>query len=288
MTGRRMPHGPREWWRGRKLVMRMDLDRRYEDAAQRLRASEVGTLWSRLNALDFLGNSFQLSALALMCFFPSLIVVTAAAGTDAAVVVAKWLGLNHEAAQAVASLFTHGDGGVTLTAASAALLVVGAVAVVGVLQTWYQKVFDVPVRGWRDVVAQLCWLASLLAYAAVQTAIGRALGGAIGGALLQTLFGLVMATLFWWWSMDVLLAGAVRWRTLFPAALATGVCWAGLGVFSSFYFSSAIVVNEKKYGPIGVVMIILSWLVAVGVVIHLGVVVGRLYVDRRSRRRPRE
>jgi membrane protein len=265
----------------------MDPDRRYRAAAQRLRAGTAGKLWSRLAALDFLGNSFQLAALALMCFFPALIVVTAAAGRGAAAVVAKWLGLDHEAAQAVASLFAPGENEGTFTLASAFLLFLGAMAVVNVLESWYQKVFDVPARTWRDRLAQLRWLASLVAYAVLQTLIGRALGGAIGGPVLQGLWGFVMATAFWWWSMHMLLAGAVGWRTLFPAALATGVSWAGLGVFSAHYFSSAIVVNEQKYGPIGVVMIILSWLVAVGVVIHLGAVVGRLYVDRRSPRRRR-
>ncbi|OAH13628.1 ribonuclease BN-like family protein [Streptomyces jeddahensis] len=277
-----MPPGPRGR-RGRLLVVRMAPEERYRAAAERLGASPAGRLWSRLNAIDFLGNSFQLAALALMCFFPFLIVVAAAAGRDAAVV-AKWLGLNHDAAQAVASLFTPGKATSTLTVASTFLLVLGAMGVVGVLQSWYQRAFEVPVGGWRAVVARLYWLASLVAYAAVQAVVGRALGGAVGGPLLQTLYGLVLATLFWWWSMHVLLTGAVRWRTLFPSALATGVCWTGLGVVSAFHFSSAIVVHEEKYGPIGVVMIILSWLVAVGVVVHLGAVVGRLYVDRRSRR----
>ncbi|MEU2280920.1 ribonuclease BN [Streptomyces sp. NPDC013178] len=249
---------------------------------QRIGTGGVGKLWSRLNALDFFGHSFQLAALAMMCFFPFLIVVTATAGRDASAVLANWLGLNQQAAQAVASLFSPGQGTGTLTVTSAFLLVLGAVATAGVLQSWYQEVFDVPVRGWRDIVAQLYWLASLLAYGVAQAALGRALGG----LLLQALCGLAMATLFWWWSMHVLLAGAVRWRTLLPAAVATGVCWVGLGVFSALYFSSAIVTNEEVYGPIGVVMIILSWLVAVGVVVHLGAVVGRLHLERRKRRCP--
>ncbi|MGW3725191.1 ribonuclease BN [Streptomyces sp. NPDC000851] len=281
MAGRGTSPGPRGR-RGGKPVQRMSLDPRRWAAAQRLRTGEAGRLWSQLTAVDFFGHSFQLAALALLCFFPFLIVVTAAAGRDAAAVVANWLGLNKQAAQAVASLFVPGHGPATLTVPSAFLLVLGAVAVAGVLQSWYQMVFSVPVRGWRDIAARLYWLATLLAYAAAQAAIGRA----VGGPLLQSLCGLVVATFFWWWSMHVLLAGAVRWRTLFPSALATGVCWAGLGVFSAFYFSAAIVANEQRYGPIGVVMIILSWLVAVGVVIHLGAVLGRRYLEHRSRPAP--
>lgn len=248
-------------------------------ATERFREGGAGKLWSRLNAVDFFGHSFQLAALAMMCFFPFLIVITAAAGRDTAAVLAGWLGLNQQAAQALESLFTGGTGAGTLTATSAFLLVFGAVATSGVLQSWYQEVFDVPVGEWRDIAAQLVWLASLVAYGTSQAVLGRALGE----PLLQSLCGLALATLFWWWSMYALLVGTVRWRTLFPSALATGVCWTGLGLFSAYYFSSAIVTNEQKYGPIGVVMIILSWLVAVGVVIHLGAVLGGLYLERRPR-----
>lgn len=277
MGHNRTPGRPGE--RGRRFSNRMRMDRSRWTAAQRLRTGVAGTLWSQLTAIDFFGHSFQLAALAFLCFFPFLIVITAAVGRDAAAVVAGWLGLDRPAAQAVASLFTPGQGQGTLTVPSAFLLVLGAVAVASVLQGWYQKVFDVPARGWRNIRTQLYWLAALLTYGAAQAAVGRTLGGPV----LQSLVGFAFATLFWWWSMYTLLAGAVRWPAVFPAALVTGACWTGLGVFSSHYFSSAIVANQQKYGPIGIVMIILSWLVAVGVVIHLGAVVGRLYLDRRAR-----
>ncbi|MFI1068828.1 YhjD/YihY/BrkB family envelope integrity protein [Streptomyces puniciscabiei] len=87
--------------------------------------------------------------------------------------------------------------------------------------------------------------------------------------------------------MRLLLTGAVAWRFLLPAALATGVAWTGLGWFSSRFFSDTIVANNQKYGPVGVVMVILSWLVAVGVVIHLGAVVGHEFAKHRAMRSPR-
>ncbi|MGN9789815.1 YhjD/YihY/BrkB family envelope integrity protein [Streptomyces sp. OZ13] len=258
---------------------RATLDRRREAAARRYRDSQAGMVWRRLSAIDFFGNSFQLAALSLLCFFPFLIVITGAAGRDAATAVAGWLGLSQQAAQAVASLFAGGEDLGSLTVSSACMLIVGAVAVAGTLQSWYQRLLDVPHRGWRDIPAQLCWLALLLAYCSLQAVVGRALEGPV----LRSLFGLGVATCFWWVTMYVLLVPAVRWRTLLPPAVVTAVCWTGLGVFSARFFSASIVENNEKYGPIGVVMVILSWLVAVGVVIHLGAVVGRLYLERRSR-----
>ena len=282
MTGDETPTGPH----GRVERRALDrLDRGQQSASRHWGAGGSRMVWSRLTAVDFFGNSFQLAALAILCFFPFLIVVTAAAGRDAVAAVVGWLGLDQQAAQAVAALFITGPGPGALTVTSALLLVLGAMAVAGTLQGWYHRVFDVPGRGWRDVVAQLLWLAVLLAYSAAQAAAGRTLGSD-GGPVLQGLLGLALATFFWWWSLEVLLAGALRWRALFPAALATGVCWTGLGVFSAVYFSAAIVANQHSYGPIGVVMTILSWLVAVGVVVHLGAVAGRQYVEHRTRSSP--
>jgi membrane protein len=235
----------------------------------------------RLTALDFFGNSFQLAALAVLCFFPFLIVVTTALGRDTATVVAGWLGLNKPAAQALTDLFKIGSISGSLTVVGVCLLVVGAMAVTGVLQSWYQRVFDVPSRGWRDLTHRLVWLVVLFGYAAAQAAVGRILGPI--GTVPQNLVGLALATLFWWSSIEILLAGSVRWRTSFPAAVATAACCIGLGAFSSRFFSDQIVANNQSYGPIGVVMVILSWLVAVGVVVHLGSVVGALYTEHRAR-----
>ncbi|MGW0190723.1 YhjD/YihY/BrkB family envelope integrity protein [Streptomyces sp. NPDC003362] len=273
------PRVPR-WKRRRRLARETAPEPRRSTVIRHLGADQAGRLWERLSTLDFIGHSFSLAALAMMCFFPFLIVVTAAAGEDAAQVLAHWLGLNEQAAQAVTSLFSPAENMGTFTVTSALLMIFGAEATAAVLQSWYQEVFDVSGRTWRDLTAQLYWLASLLAYCAVQTLLGKAFGGAPGGALLPILSGFAVATLFWWWSLYVLLRGAVPWRSSFPAAVATGACWTGLGVFSAHFFSSTIIANEQKYGPIGVVIVILSWLVAVGVVIHLGAVVGRLYGER--------
>ncbi|MEW2254641.1 YhjD/YihY/BrkB family envelope integrity protein [Streptomyces sp. NPDC047869] len=254
-------------------ALRWRADRAWQAAFRRFEESGPGRLWVRLSAVDFFGHSFQLAALALLCFFPFLIILTAAAGQDTAAVVAGWLGLNEQAAQAVATLFAPTTTSYTLTGTSAVLLLLGVLAVAGTLQNWYLMLFDVPEDAKWKTTARLTWLAGLFAYAAAQAAFGRVLHG----WLLTGLTGFLWAVVFWWCSMYVLLAGRVPWRALLPSALVTSVCWTGLGVFSAHYFSAAIVANEQKYGPIGVVMVILSWLVAVGVVIHLGAIVGRAF-----------
>ena len=71
-------------------------------------------------------------------------------------------------------------------------------------------------------------------------------------------------------------------RVLMPTGLATGIFMTGLSVFSSLLYSSSIVWENKAYGPVGVVMVLISYLVGLGVVIHLGAVVGRLWNERHS------
>ena len=84
------------------------------------------------------------------------------------------------------------------------------------------------------------------------------------------------------WPSSFLLLGRVAWRRLFPAAVATAACVIGLGVVSATVFSSQIVSNHDDYGSIGVVMVLLSYLIGLGVCIHLGAVAGRMWDERRS------
>jgi membrane protein len=96
----------------------------------------------------------------------------------------------------------------------------------------------------------------------------------------------VGATAFWWFSMWLLLAGRLAWRQLFASALATGICWLGMAVIFRLTFSSEIAADYRKYGSIGVVFAIMTLLIAIGVVIMLGAVVGVAWRER-GKPRPR-
>jgi uncharacterized BrkB/YihY/UPF0761 family membrane protein len=57
---------------------------------------------------------------------------------------------------------------------------------------------------------------------------------------------------------------------------------AGLGVFSTLYFSSTIISDSKTYGSIGAVLSLVTWFVAIGSVIILGAVAGTVWRDRKG------
>jgi membrane protein len=80
--------------------------------------------------------------------------------------------------------------------------------------------------------------------------------------------------------MWLLLAGRISWRTLFPAACATGVFWLGMEVAFSFFFSGMVISESREYGPIGVVFALMAYLIAIGVVVILGAVVGLVWQER--------
>jgi membrane protein len=161
------------------------------------------------------------------------------------------------------------------------LIFLGAIGIASTLQTWYQRVYSQPPpKRWvRQLVNRLLWLGGFVAYLALQELIGKELGDA-GAKIPSYVATFVVALVFYWWGLHVLLLGRIGWRELFPAGLATALCLTGLAVFSALLFSSQIVSSDRDYGSIGVVMVLLSYLIAIGVCLHLGAVVGRAWNER--------
>ena len=62
--------------------------------------------------------------------------------------------------------------------------------------------------------------------------------------------------------------------------MATGLCWLGMVAVFSATFSGMIISSYDRYAPIGIVFDLLSFILAVGVVIILGAVVGIVWHER--------
>jgi membrane protein len=249
---------------------------------QRVQSGTAGKLWDRLNAADFMNSAFQFSALALLCLFPFIIIVSAALGGDGRRVIISRLGLSPQAAHDVDNLISSGHQAlVSLTVSGIIFLLLSGIAIASTLQAWYQKLYEVePPTSWlKQSAIRLVWLASTVVNVSVLALVGLQTGPA-GGRLLIFVCEFAISLLFWWWSLYLLLLGQKGWSELFPAALATAVCLTGLGVFSALLFSNSIVSDVKSYGSIGVVMVLLSWCIGFGVVLHLGAVIGRMWNER--------
>jgi membrane protein len=257
-------------------------------AVARAKASAPGRYWSHLSAVDFMNSSFAFAALAVLCGFPFLAVIHAAAGADVRQAIITRMGLSPQAARDVNALISSGHRAVaTLTALSALLLVVGAVGMAGTLQAWYQRIYDQPpVKGTlRHLGYQVAGVVAFSVYIGLEVSVLHAVSRAGGGAVSIFALTFVFAVLFWWCSAYFLLYRRVGWLRLLPAGVATGFFITGLGVFSALLFSDQITSGDNSYGPAGVVIAIISYLVGYGVCLHLGAVFGRVWNDWRDEKR---
>jgi len=248
-------------------------------AAARIKTGSVGTFWSRLSAIDFMNSALMFAGLFLVCFFPFLAVVDAATGRNTQKTITDRLGLSGQASHDVDALISTGHQTVSaLSVISAIVLVLFAIGIPGVLQAWYEKVYDqtAPYGGLRQFTRKLIWVGLFLVYIWLEALVGQQTGPA-GGRLLTFVCEFAIAVLFWWWTVRFLLDGRIGWRTLFPAALATGFCLTGLAVFSLLLFSGSVISGENSYGPIGVVLVLLYYLIGAGVCLLLGAVFGRTW-----------
>ena len=248
-------------------------------AVDRVKTGRAGTFWSRLNAVDFMNSALMFAGLFLVCFFPFLAVVDAAAGRNTQKTITDRLGLNAQAAHDVDALISTGNQTVSaLSVIGAIVLVLFAIGIPGVLQAWYEKVYDqpAPYGGLRQFTRKLIWLAAFLAYLWIQALVGQQVGPA-GGHVLIFVCEFAISVLFWWGTVRFLLDGRIGWRALLPAALATGFCLTGLAVFSALLFSGSVISGENSYGPIGVVLVLLYYLIGAGVCLLLGAVFGQMW-----------
>jgi membrane protein len=248
----------------------------------RLEAGAAGTYWSRLTAVDFMNSSFAFAALAVVCAFPFLAVVSAATGAGGVrrAIITR-MGLDPKASRDVEGLISSGHEISTLTVFSALLRVLGAIGMASTLQAWYLKIYDQTAP--KGVLKRLGYQAAgVLAVSIYITVTVEALHGVRHeGRVLVFALTFVFAVLFWWCSAYFFLFRKLGWRQLLPAGVATGIFITGLGVFSTLFFSDVIVEGQESYGPAGVVLGITSYLIGFGVCLHLGAVFGRVWNDWR-------
>ncbi|WP_455354923.1 YhjD/YihY/BrkB family envelope integrity protein [Streptomyces sp. SYSU K217416] len=256
----------------------------------RLLASWAGLGWSRGREMELMHRAMGFAALAFLTMVPLLIVV-AAADPASGQGFGRWLGhalgVSESSRDEVERLFgMPGRALQRTTAFGLAALTVFGLTFGSVVQTGYEKVWDLPTARWHTMWRHVVWLGMLIV-GLVLFVNTPASGESFMASLLGVLGDLVGTFLFFWFSQRLLLGGRVRWRALLPGAVATAVAMLGLRVFSQLVFSPLIASNAITYGPFGTVLVVQSWLVGVGVVVYGGALVGRLYHERRMQRRLR-
>jgi membrane protein len=252
----------------------------------RLDASKVGHVQRRFVQADLANQAMILAALALSLLLPVLVTLAALLPLGAAdslpAVAGARLGLTSTAVDDLQKLFP------TRAAVRGASTVFGSLFTLASAYAWptalqrgYEIAWGVTSRGWRGLWRPLVWLTAFVAAGAVLLVLPRS-------ALVdpwRTVVLLVIWTpvifLWSWWTQHFLLRGAVGWRQLLPGAVAMTIGLVGLRVFAAFWLSRGIVYNYVRYGPLGIVFMLLTWLVALSVVMLGGPVLGAALHERR-------
>jgi len=253
----------------------------------RFEKSAAGRYWAHLSTADFMNSSFAFAALAVLSAFPFLAVTSTVIGGDIRRAIVARMGLNDQAARDIDGLIATGNQAVaTLTWFSAIVLILGGIGMASTLSAWYHRIYERrPPKGLlRHALYQAAGVAAFSLYISAQVEILN-LAGPVGGRGLVFLLTFVTTTLFWWWSAYMLLYRQVPLRELLPAGVATGACLTGLGIVSAFFFSDQVTSGQKSYGPAGVVIALITFLVGFGVCLHAGAVFGRLWSERQAERR---
>jgi membrane protein len=235
-------------------------------------------LWHRLDAADFMNQAMLLAGTLLLCAVPFFLVATAVTGRSAVQALTERLGLSRQAAAEVGHLFTSASAtSNAVTGLSWVFFILAGIAAATAVQRLYQRVFGQDSRGPRDTLRAVIWLVLTAGWFALGTS---AAGFHASAPVLWWIVNIPAVIGFWWFTMWFLLAGRVSWRSLYPCAVATGAFWLGMYAVFSVIFSGMVISYDRKYGPIGIVFGLMSFFIAIGVVITLGAAVGLMWHDR--------
>ncbi|MFJ7266444.1 ribonuclease BN [Streptomyces sp. NPDC099050] len=240
-----------------------------------IRRTRAGRRWGRISEIDLWQLSLGFAALGFLTLVPLLIVVSAA-DTASGRGFAQWLGdglgVSATARQEIEHLFAlPGEAWRTTTAFGLAVLAVFGLSFGTVVQSGYEKIWDLPPARWWARWRHVLWLTVLIGILFL-SAITPLWRESPARGVVTVLSG----TLFFWWSQRLLLGGRVPWITLLPGAVATMLGMLGLRIFSRLVFPPLIASSAVTYGPFGTVLVIQTWLVGVGVVVFGGALAGRL------------
>src|SRR4051794_867045 len=262
---------------------------RVAETKERIDSSSVGHVQRRLVQADLTNQAMILAALALSLMLPVLVTIAAllplGQSDSLPAVVGTRLGLSSAAIADLQKLFPTRDavrGSSTVFGTLFTLL--SAYAWPTALQRGYEIAWGVSSKGWRGLWRPLVWLTAFVAAGAVLLVIPR--------SGLADPWRTVLLLLLWtplifgwsWWTQHFLLRGAVGWRPLLAGAIAMTVGLVALRAFAAVWLSRAIQYNYERYGPLGIVFMLLTWLIALSVVMLGGPVLGAALHERRSQK----
>lgn len=237
----------------------------------------------RVVEVQIVDRGIALAALAFTALLPLSVVVASVTPRDdrealAEGIVDRFRLDDHTAAIVVGAFSPPVDSRVSISVGSALLVIGSALSFTRALQRVYERSWELPQLGVRATPAGLAWLVTIVL-------LGSVFRGAREAALASSrpafsvAVALALSAALWLFTPWVLLSRRVTWRALLPTSVLTAVAMTTLSTVSVIYMPRSIAESADRYGPIGVSIALLSWLVAAGFVVvacaAIGAVLGR-------------
>jgi len=209
---------------------------------------------------------------AFLALFPLLLSVIAVMGfvahsrPDFASSLVERMGLTGSAASTVVDAVNRADE--TRVGASIvgfAGLLWSGLGLVGAFEAVFDTVWQVRGRGVKGKLNDLVWLVgavAILAGSVALTALLNILPGFL--APVAVLAAIAVNVVLWLWTFKVLTNRNVPWSAHLPGAVLAGVGLQLLTVIGAVYVPRAVASASALYGPLGVVLAILAWLLVFG------------------------
>ncbi len=236
----------------------------------------------RLVEMQFVERSVALGSLAFTAMVPLLVIASAflpGTGGLASELIRRFR-LHDPTAAGLRDAFAQPDAvRQSISWFGVLLLVVAALSFTRALQRVYERAWGLEPRGFAGTRAGLTWLAGIVLWATAFSAVRRGLLDVVGpiGLLAVLLAG---DAALWLWSPRILLARRVDWRALVPTALLTALALTAISVGSVVYMPQAIGRSATHYGPIGIAIALVFWLVGIGFALTVCAGVGAVLGER--------
>jgi membrane protein len=240
----------------------------------------------RLVEIQFVDRSIALGSLAFTAIVPLLVISSAfLPGTntdDLASELIDRFDLRGATARLVREVFAQPDAVRQSISWLGVLLLLGAaLSFTRALQRVYEHAWRLEARGLAGTRAGLIWIGGIVLWSTVFASVRQWLLDITGplGSLTILLAG---NAALWLWSPWVLLAGRLDWRALVPSALLTSVAMTAISIGSVVYMPEAIGRSATHYGPIGIAIALVSWLVGIGFALTVCAAVGAVLGGERD------
>jgi membrane protein len=268
--------GGKSRWRERAADLKARLLRLRSTAEERFPV--ITRLTTHLIAVNLLDSATRLAAQAFLTAVPLLFLVASIApqGVRNQIIasVHDLFGIHGAADDELKKVYQANPASLQQSTGvvSALMVLLSATACSRAMQRLCQRAWRMPSAGarvaaWRWPV----WLAVWLVVVVVQGPLREGFGA---GLWLGVPLLLTVEVAVWWWTQHLLLAGRLPWMPLLPGAVLTGVAMTALSVIAKFYVPAALNRSLDRYGSLGAVFTVLSWLIGLCVVVALGITVG--------------